>query len=247
MKARRQSQLSFLFEDVDASCSLAGGLETAGNLEGVVDPPLETGQGTNHEDTGAEASPEAVETDSAVDFADGAALLVHDGDHGVSGVRNDSAENTSPVAGHESDHKLEVLRVSVTRSSEHVAVQETDSSLEGDELHDGVGDLSAPERHDTLVEERPAALIHHLGETFAESLGESALVSSLDSDFDLNKRSLISNLFKARRVRLTASKGQRAMSAMNSAQAEETAKPTVWYLAAFSGPTAALYTSLNIS
>ena len=222
-------------------------METASNLKGIVDPPLETGKSTNHDDTGTKTSPETIESNSGVDLTNSATLLVHDTNHSVSGVRHNSAENTSPVAGHESDHKLEVLRVSVTRSSEHVAVQETDSSLEGDELHDGVGDLSAPERNDTLVEERPATLIHHLGETFAESLGESALVSSLDSDFDLNKRSLISNLFKARRVRLTASKGQRAMSAMNSAQAEETAKPTVWYLAAFSGPTAALYTSLNIS
>lgn len=37
---------------------------------------------------------------------------------------------------------------------------------------------------------------------------------------------------------LTASKGQRPMSAKNSAEAEPAKKTRVWYLAAFSGPTA---------
>lgn len=37
------------------------------------------------------------------------------------------------------------------------------------------------------------------------------------------------------------------MSAMNSAQAEDKAKPTVWYLMAFSLPAAALKTSLKTS
>jgi hypothetical protein len=46
---------------------------------------------------------------------------------------------------------------------------------------------------------------------------------------------------------LTASKGARAISAMNSAQADESAKPTVWYLTAFSLPATALKTSLKIS
>jgi len=36
----------------------------------------------------------------------------------------------------------------------------------------------------------------------------------------------------------TASKGQRPMSAKNSAEAEPARKTRVWYLAAFSGPTA---------
>ena len=79
-------------------CSLStGGLESDGYLEGVVDPPLETSEGTDHEDSGAEALPETVEADAGVDLASGATTLVHDGDHGVSRVRHDSAEDTSEV------------------------------------------------------------------------------------------------------------------------------------------------------
>ena len=171
--------------------SLAGGLETGGDLEGVVDPPLETGKGTNHEDTGTEAGPEAVEADAGVDLASSATLLVHDGDHSVGGVRDDSAENTSPVTRHEGDHQLEALRVGVTGSSEDVAVEETDGLLEGDELDDSVGDLTAPEGNDTLVEQGPATLVHHLRPALASGKGEGAGVGGLDFDLELlcrNKR-----------------------------------------------------------
>jgi len=144
---------------------------------------LETGEGTNHEDTGAETCPEAGEADSAVNLAGGATLLVHDGDHGVSGVRHNSAENTSPVAGHEGNHKLEVLGVALTGGGENVGVEETDGSLESNELHDGVGDLSAPEGLNTLVEAVPALSVHDLGPCLTEGGGEGTLVRSLHSNF----------------------------------------------------------------
>jgi len=159
-------------------------LETASNLEGIVDPPLETGKSTNHDDTGTKTSPETIESNSGVDLTNSATLLVHDTNHSVGGVRHNSAENTSPVTSHECDHELEVLGVGFTRCSENVRVEESYGSFESDELHNSVGDLSAPERNDTLVEEGPATLSHHLGPAFSESLGEGALISSLDSNFD---------------------------------------------------------------
>lgn len=163
-------------------------MKTASDLEGVVDPPLETSEGTDHDDTGAKTVPEAREADSVVDLARGTSLLVHDGDHGVGGVRNDSAEDTSPVAGQEGDHKLEVLGVGLTRSSEDVGVKGTDGLLESDELHNGVGDLSAPERGYTLVEAVPAFVLHDSRPALTEGKGEGALVRGLDSDFDLQTR-----------------------------------------------------------
>jgi len=144
---------------------------------------LETGEGTNHEDTGTETSPEAGETDSAVNLASGATLLVHDGDHGVSGVRHNSAENTSPVTSHEGNHKLEVLGVALTGGSENVGVEVSHSLFESNELHDGVRDLSAPEGSDTLVETAPALSLHDLGPCLTEGSGESTLVRSLHSNF----------------------------------------------------------------
>ena len=170
-------------------------MEAAGNLEGIVDPPLETSEGTNHDDTSTETVPETGESNSGVDLTGGTTLLVHDGDHGVSGVRDDSAEDTSPVTSHEGDHKLEVLRVRLTGSSEDVSVKESDGLLESDKLNDGVGDLSAPEGNDTLVEAVPSLSLHDLGPALTESKGESTLVRGLDSDFDLQTR-LINNLFQ---------------------------------------------------
>jgi hypothetical protein len=160
-------------------------LETTGNLEGVVDPPLETSEGTNHDDTSTETVPETGETDSSVDLTDGTTVLIHDRYHGVSGVGDDSAEDTSPVTGHESDHKLEVLGVALTRSSEHISVQGSHGLFESDELHNGVGDLSAPEGNDTLVETVPALRLHDLGPAFTEGSGEGTFIGGLNSDFDL--------------------------------------------------------------
>ena len=175
--------------------SFSGGLEAAGNLEGIVDPPLETSEGTNHDDTGTETVPETRESNSGVNLAGGTTLLVHDGDHGVSGVRDDSAEDTSPVTGQEGDHKLEVLGVRLTGSSEDVSVKESHGLLESDELDNGVGDLSAPEGDDTLVEAVPALGLHDLGPALTEGKGEGAGLGGLDSDFDLQTR-LINNLFQ---------------------------------------------------
>jgi hypothetical protein len=167
--------------------SLAGGLETASNLEGVVDVPLETGEGTNHEDTGAKSGPESLEADLAVDLGGGSSTLVHDGDHGVGGVRHDSAEDTSPVSGHEGNAELGALAVGVAGGGEDVGVEETDGLLEGNELDDGVRDLAEPEGNETLVEQRPSALVHHLGPSSASGGGESAGVGGLDLDFELRE------------------------------------------------------------
>ena len=172
------------FTYLGGDSSLARGLESHSNLEGIVDPPLETGEGTNHENTGAKAGPETVEANASVDGTSGFTGLVHDGDHGVGGVRDDSAEDTSPVTGHEGNSELLALGVGVAGSGEDVGVQETDGLLESDELHDSVGDLAAPERDNTLVEQRPATFVHHLGETSAGSGGESSGVRSLDLDLE---------------------------------------------------------------
>lgn len=164
-------------------------METACNLESVVDPPLETSKRADHDDTGTETVPEAFEADAAVNLANRAALLVHNGNHGVSGVRHDSAENTSPVASKEGDHQLSVLGVGFAGSGEDVLVESTDSLLKSDELDDGVRDLSAPQWHDTLVEAWPAFRLHDLWPSLAEGGWEGTFVRGLDSDFNLHKKS----------------------------------------------------------
>lgn len=167
-------------------------METAGHLEGVVDPPLETGEGTNHNDSCSETVPETLETDFAVDFFDLLTSwcvgfsLVEDGDHGVGGVRNDSAEDTSPVTRQESDHELGILGVGVLGSGEDILVEGLDSVFEGGELNHGVWDLSHPQRSDTLVETIDTFVGLDLSETLEEVSCEGSVVSSLHSDFNLD-------------------------------------------------------------
>jgi hypothetical protein len=168
------------------NCSLSSGsLETASDLEGVVDPPLESGEGSHHEDSGTKSVPETLESDFLVDLSHGATSLVDDGDHGVSGVRHNSAEDTSPVSGQESDHELGVLGVVRFSLGEDVGVHVLDSGLEGGELHNSVGDLSHPERLDSLVHGGPATLSEHDRPCFSKGLGEGANIRGLHSDLDL--------------------------------------------------------------
>jgi hypothetical protein len=94
-----------------------GGGESASNLEGIVDDPLEASKGTNHEDSGTETLPESVESNLSVDLLDlghsgtTSGSLVEDGDHGVSWMGNNGAENTGNVTRHESNHELGTLGV----------------------------------------------------------------------------------------------------------------------------------------
>lgn len=123
------------------------------DLPGIVDPPLETSECTDHEDTGAETDPHALPAQLLADGDDGAALSVVElGDDGIGGVGDDGTEDTSDVTGEEGDHELGSLGVGVTRLLEGVSVEHGDNVLEEGELDHGVGDLSAPERDETLVE-----------------------------------------------------------------------------------------------
>ena len=233
----------------EASSLATGGSETAPDLESIIDHPLEASEGTDHEDTGAETLPEAAHADSTVDLTDALASLVHDGDTGVGGVGNDGAEDTSQVAGHEGDHHLLALAVLGLRLGEDVGVEHGDDLLEGHELDDGVGDLSSPERLDALVEgvARGVLDLVEAGQGAARPLGSlDSRVGGLHADFELyiwvstyyflelNLKKWCQAIFELRFESkiLTDSQGQRRMSAMNSAQAEETAQPTFLYLAA---------------
>jgi len=109
-------------------------------------------------------------------------------------VGNDGTENTSPVTSKEGNHQLGVLRVRFTGCCENVSIESSDCLFKGDELNNGVGDLSAPKGGNSLVESSPAFSFHNLGPSFTESLGECASIGGLDSDFNLNVRVNINNI-----------------------------------------------------
>jgi len=165
-------------------------LETNQGFESVINPPLETSQGTNHDNSGTHTSPESTESDFGVDFLDvvrsGTTSLdtVELGDHSISGLRDQSAEDTGNITRSEGNGELSGLRVLVLRLGEDVSVEHFDGLFEGDELHDSIGDLSSPEGSKTLIETIPTFVSSHLSKTFIEGGGESTSGGSLDSDLD---------------------------------------------------------------
>lgn len=83
----------------------SGGGEADGGLEGVVDPPLQASEGSDHDDPGHESCPESAEADLFVDLSDlvteralGFALSDQFGEDGIGGVGDDGAEDTGEVA-----------------------------------------------------------------------------------------------------------------------------------------------------
>lgn len=179
-----------LFSRGSGGSGTTGSLEADGSLEGIIEPPLETSEGTDHDNSGAEASPESLEANFRVDLAnilrhrslslDGVKL----GHHGISGVRNDSAENTSQVTRQEGDSELLSLGVFSSGLGEDVSIERFNDLFESDELHDGVGDLSSPKGSQTLVESTSAFSSSHLVVSLEERGGESTRLGGLHSDLN---------------------------------------------------------------
>lgn len=129
----------------------SSGCQTDCGLEGVVDIPLETSEGTDHDDPGHETSPEALETNLTVDLAhllseSAGRVTLGDqlGEDGIGGVGHHCAEDTGKVAGSEGNAQLSGLAVVLLALGEDVIIEISDEPFEGDELHNCVGDLSAP-------------------------------------------------------------------------------------------------------
>ena len=82
--------------------------QTNVDLEGIVDEPLEGSQGTNHEDTHAQTTPDTHGTELLEDLTNRrtSGVLVQLGDDRVGRVRDDSAEDTSDVTTDERDSEL---------------------------------------------------------------------------------------------------------------------------------------------
>jgi len=97
-------------------------------------------------------------------------------------VRNNGAEDTSRVTRHEGDEELGALAVRVLRLGEDVSVEGLDEFLEGDELNNGVRNLSSPERLEASVETVGTLGAVDLVETLDAALGEGAGLGGLHTD-----------------------------------------------------------------
>lgn len=172
-----------------------------------------------------QASPETREADVFVDPADSRAralawlaLRVELRDHHVGWVRNDGTEDTSDVTSREGNTSLSSLRV-VGLLTGKAVVHHFDDGLKGSKFHHGVWDLTAPERIDALVkpskeirkqdcQSRNRHVTHPATPSALMILLMPSIVPVANGGIVVCMRTL------------TASRGQRPMSAKNSADAE---------------------------
>ena len=159
---------------------------------------MQAGKGTNHEDSCSKTLPESGETDVGVDLGDlgagglgGSSPLVEDGDHGISWMGDDGAENTSNVTRHEGNSELGTLTVAGLLLGEDVGVERLDDLFEGDELHNSVWHLSAPKWGQTFEETVGTFSGFQVGESCSGSFGELAWLGSLHFDLKLYSEEII--------------------------------------------------------
>ena len=152
-------------------CGTTRGREAHEDLKVVIDHPLETGEGTNHDNSDGQTVPEALEANLLVDSRGdgthaltGLAVRVELADHDIGGVRDNGAENTGGITTDEGDAGLGGLAVVVLVAGQTL-VDGLDDGLERSKLHHGVGDLATPERVETLVEAAPTLVGGDLTET----------------------------------------------------------------------------------
>lgn len=215
------------------AASTSGCLKAYCGLESIVDPPLETSESTDHQDSGKETSPQALESDLSINSADflpsGSlffTLGVKLGDDSISGMRNDSAEDTSEISWSKSDAQLCCLVVVFLALGENVVIEELYKPFESNELDNGVRDLSSPQRTDSLVKTRNSLI---------EKCIPSCVLAWLRAginELGYSCPGLESWIFS-----LTASQGHNKTSAMISADPDATDHPTFLYLSAFYSPT----------
>jgi hypothetical protein len=176
-------------KDLLLGWSSSSGSHSTGRLEGIVDPPLKSGQGSDHENTDSKSSSgESLESDLVVDGSDGLTLVLglsELGDHGIGWVRDDGTNNSGQISRSKGDGELSSLSVGVLWLGEDVLVEELDSLLEEVELGHGVWDLARPQWDDRSEWESGLSAVGvHLGESLSEVGWERSSLRSLDLDLN---------------------------------------------------------------
>lgn len=171
------------------SCGL-GDLNTTGGTEGSldirVDSELESGEGSDHEETGTDTTVRATETElfSDLDKTAGGGLagstggLVDFGQHGISGLRDDGGGETG-------DETSAKVGTGLGGAGEGVLGEDGEDRLgrllEDDELGHGVRDLLEEDGPESRVESTETLLLVDLGETAEETGREGGLRDETDT------------------------------------------------------------------
>ena len=142
------------------------GTEAAVCLPVAVDPPLETSEGTDHDDTGDKTLGEQVDHTHLGGHLSPSLVLVGDvtlhGHEVVHGLGGDGAEDTGEVTAAEGDGELLALAViflGLALGLEQVRVDGILDLVETNELDHGVRDLATPQRSERSEGESGVGLV----------------------------------------------------------------------------------------
>ena len=150
-------------------------------LHTIIDEPLKSSQGSDHNNPGSESLPEAAKAKGFNCGTNaGARSLVQVRDKGVGGVGDDGAEDAGNVASCEGHNQLLTLGTLSPWLGNDMFIESHHSLLKASKLHHGVGDLPAPQGHQGLVEAVDALSSHDLGERSPQGGWEGAHRRGLD-------------------------------------------------------------------
>ena len=150
-------------------------------LHTIIDEPLKSSQGSDHNNPGSESLPEAAKAKGFNCGTNaGARSLVQVRDKGVGGVGDDGAEDAGNVASCEGHNQLLTLGTFSPGLGNDMFIESHHSLLKAGKLHHGVGDLPAPEGDQGLVEAIDALSSQDLWEGSSQGGGEGAHGGGLD-------------------------------------------------------------------
>ena len=145
------------------------------NFHTIIDEPLQSGQGTDHNDPRTKTGPHTAKAKGLGGRANGGALgLVHVGHNGVGRVGHDGAEHASNVTSSECYDELLALGALGAGLGHNVGVQQLHGTLKAGKLHHCVRNLTSPQGAERLVETVDALLGVDLGGGAAQCCGECA-------------------------------------------------------------------------
>lgn len=99
-------------------------------------------------------------------------------------MRNDSAENTSQITRSKSNSQLKSFGVFILWLSENIGIEKLDDLFEGDELDNGIWDLSSPEWSESLEESGVSSLRANFAVSSSKFVWESTSLGSLDLELN---------------------------------------------------------------
>merc|ERR1719420_67297 len=153
------------------------------NLDTIIDEPLQSSEGTNHDDSGTKTSPQSSKSKSLNSITNtGSLSLVEIRHKSVSGVGDNSAEDTSNVTSCKGDNQLFTFGAFSSWFWNYIGINSLNGSLKAGKLHHCVRNLSAPQRNNRFVKATRSLFLENSWEGSSQSCWEGSHWGGLNSD-----------------------------------------------------------------